>query len=222
MIYGIVPVGGMGTRLGLPFPKELFPLKDRNSYYPVCQHTIDNMLESGCEKIVFVHGKNFKEHIVSMYKTENFSHINNMGERQSEVFTHFLKSINANHDDIFLYGLPDSWYPGNLFLSMKQIPGLVCGMFSTKDTSVVDRLNSDRKFIKCDRRDNSVSTECWGVLKFDFESIAKFSNIIEKTDYEVASALNECSLNLCYGSVYYDLGTWESMNDYWRHVENQK
>ena len=222
MMYGIVPVGGIGSRLGLPFPKELFPLKNRSSYYPVCQHTIDNMLEAGCEKIFFVHGKNFKNHIVSMYKEENYYHINNMGERQSEVFTYFMRSIKPNHDDIFLYGLPDSWYPGNIFQSMKKMPGLVCGMFSTKDNAVVDRLNKEGKFIKCDKKDDSVSTECWGVLKFDTESLEKFSNIIEKSDYEVASALNECNLNLCYGSAYYDLGTWESMNDYWRYSVEEK
>ena len=48
MIYGIVPVGGKGTRLGLYFSKELFPLKGHDYYYPVCKYTVDNMIEAGC------------------------------------------------------------------------------------------------------------------------------------------------------------------------------
>jgi len=216
MIYGIVPVGGAGVRLGLPFPKELFPLKGKDRYYPVCQHTIDNMLFAGCEKIVFVHGKTYKKHITDMYQGEMFVHVNNMGERQSEIFSYFLRSIHVKAGDTFLYGLPDSWYTENLFPEMLTIKGIVCGMFTSGDESTVDRLDMSRKFVKCKRKDESVSIECWGVLKFDHEDIVKFVDIIENSDFEVAAVLNKFNFQLCYGSHYFDLGTWNSMNEYWR------
>jgi UTP-glucose-1-phosphate uridylyltransferase len=48
MIYGIVPVGGSACRLNLPYPKELLPLKGFDSYKPVRQITIENMVDAGC------------------------------------------------------------------------------------------------------------------------------------------------------------------------------
>ena len=217
MIYGIVPVGGAGTRLGLPFPKELLPLKNKNSYYPVSQHTVDNLLEAGCDIIFFVHGTTYKKELVQFYSKENYIHILNPGNRQSEIFLHFYNAITPQKNDVYLYGLPDSYYPGNLFCKMKDLPGVVCGMFEAEDHANVDRLNEKKKFIKS-IRDSNLSVECWGVLKFDYMSMQMFTTIIQNSNFEVADSINNLNFELCYGQKYFDLGTWDALNSYWNNA----
>ena len=51
---GLVPAAGRGVRLGLPYPKELYPIIRENRYKPVSQFVLDNLVASGVGHIVFV------------------------------------------------------------------------------------------------------------------------------------------------------------------------
>ncbi len=51
---GIVPAAGKGTRLGLPFPKELWPLPGVPGFLPVAQITVQNMLAASVTRLAFV------------------------------------------------------------------------------------------------------------------------------------------------------------------------
>jgi glucose-1-phosphate thymidylyltransferase len=51
---GLIPAAGQGVRLGLPYPKELYPIIRDNRYKPVSQFVLDNMVASGVKEIVFV------------------------------------------------------------------------------------------------------------------------------------------------------------------------
>jgi len=53
-VIGLVPAAGKGLRLGLPYPKELYPIIRDNKYKPVAQHVLENMTASGIEHVVFV------------------------------------------------------------------------------------------------------------------------------------------------------------------------
>ena len=44
---GLIPAAGMGVRLGLPYPKELYPIIRDNRYKPVSQFVVDNLVASG-------------------------------------------------------------------------------------------------------------------------------------------------------------------------------
>ncbi len=48
------PRGGKGLRLGLPYPKELYPIIRDNRYKPVSQFVIDNLVTAGVRHTVFV------------------------------------------------------------------------------------------------------------------------------------------------------------------------
>jgi hypothetical protein len=193
MIYGIIPVGGKGTRLGLPYPKELLPLKNFNSYYPVCKLTVDNMLQSGCEKIYFIHGEETKSEIKNYFKEDIYFHINNKSEMFSKVITCFLDNISLNEEDIVLFGLPDSYYKTNLYLELVKMDGLVCGLFITNDFSKVDRLKLNSKIfdVKSEKLISN-SSLFWGVIKFDYYSLKKYTEIITSSnDSEVGSIINK-------------------------------
>lgn len=51
---GLVPAAGKGVRLGLPYPKELYPIIRNNHYKPISQFILDNLINAGLHHIVFV------------------------------------------------------------------------------------------------------------------------------------------------------------------------
>lgn len=53
-LIGLVPAAGKGLRLGLPYPKELYPIIRNNHYKPVAQFVLENLLAAGLQHIVFV------------------------------------------------------------------------------------------------------------------------------------------------------------------------
>ena len=53
-IIGLIPAAGKGMRLGLPYPKELYPVIRDNRYKPIAQFVLTNMTAAGLRHIVFV------------------------------------------------------------------------------------------------------------------------------------------------------------------------
>ena len=53
-IIGLIPAAGKGVRLGLPYPKELYPIIRENRYKPVSQFVLDNLTLAGLQHVVFV------------------------------------------------------------------------------------------------------------------------------------------------------------------------
>ena len=43
-LIGLIPAAGRGVRLGLPYPKELYPVIRNNHYKPISQFVLDNIL----------------------------------------------------------------------------------------------------------------------------------------------------------------------------------
>jgi glucose-1-phosphate thymidylyltransferase len=51
---GLIPAAGKGVRLGLPYPKELYPVIRNNHYKPISQFVLDCLTSAGSKHIVFV------------------------------------------------------------------------------------------------------------------------------------------------------------------------
>lgn len=51
---GLIPAAGKGLRLGLPYPKELYPVIRNNRYKPVAQFILENMTAADLKHVVFV------------------------------------------------------------------------------------------------------------------------------------------------------------------------
>jgi len=51
---GLIPAAGRGVRLGLPYPKELYPIIRDNHYKPISQFVVENLTEAGISHVVFV------------------------------------------------------------------------------------------------------------------------------------------------------------------------
>ncbi len=53
-LIGLIPAAGKGIRLGLPYPKELYPIIRNNHYKPISQFVLSNLTNAGIQHIVFV------------------------------------------------------------------------------------------------------------------------------------------------------------------------
>ena len=53
-LIGLIPAAGKGVRLGLPYPKELYPIIRENRFKPIAQFVVNNLTEAGLDHIVFV------------------------------------------------------------------------------------------------------------------------------------------------------------------------
>lgn len=53
-VIGLIPAAGKGVRLGLPYPKELYPVIRNNHYKPISQFVLNNLIDAGLKHIVFV------------------------------------------------------------------------------------------------------------------------------------------------------------------------
>jgi dTDP-glucose pyrophosphorylase len=51
---GLIPAAGEGTRLNLPYPKELTPLVRPDGFKPAAEFSVESITESGAKEIVFV------------------------------------------------------------------------------------------------------------------------------------------------------------------------
>lgn len=206
MIYGCIPVGGKGTRLGLPFSKEMLPLVGYDHYKPVIEHTTSNMINANCDKIVFVHGEQYKTDIVKYFDNENYLHI--LQQKSSPfVINDFLKFFN---EGIMLYGLPDTVYYGNPFIESLNYNGNIACIFETNDQELkVDRLNNDHKFdIKSIKLDTN-SNKFWGAAKLEIKTLP-----LDFVGNEVGDFLNYIGVDYTYNSFYEDLGTWKGYKSY--------
>lgn len=215
MIYGILPVGGKGVRLGLPFPKELLPQKGFDQYTPLIDHVVAKMREAGAETICFVHGTELKRGIADHYSDE--IHLIQRTPGFATVLRDFYEYQPPRDTDKILFGLPDSVFGGNPFVEMVTKPGIVCGLFKSNNRTKVDRLHktNDQFFeVKAQKSDTNQDW-FWGVLKFDG---ADLSHIIEDglldRYTEVGAILNQCHKTHVYGGPYLDLGTWDNYNHY--------
>lgn len=212
MIIGIIPIGGKGMRLGLPFSKEMLPQKGYDYYEPIANHLVKKMELAGAEKIVFIHGIEYKQDVKEFFNDPKYIHIT----QQAPGFATTIRDGAAAIDnfDKVLFGLPDSIFKGNPYLPMLEVGGIVCGLFTTNDESKVDRVSGNHFDVKAPKTEHN-SSHFWGVLKFDKEDVNRFinDNMFEKFA-EIGYILNQYPKTMIEAGPYIDLGTWSNYNNY--------
>lgn len=216
MIYGLIPIGGKGMRLGLPYSKEMLPQKNFDYFNPLVNHIVEKMKLAGAEKIYFVHGKEFKKDVQEYFSKENFVHIlqDNLGF--ANVILDFYNKSDIKDDDKVIFGLPDSIFEENPFIELIDKKGIVTGLFVTDSTSCVDRLDiEERNFqIKTSKSKENLDV-FWGILKFDGTNI---KTMVEDGVFnlytEIGDILNLYEKTHVRCKSYLDLGTWKNYNRY--------
>lgn len=220
MIIGLIPVGGKGVRLGLPYAKEMLPQKNYDHYNPVINHLVEKMELAGAKQIVFVHGLEYKQDIVDFYRDElwvnhsKYVHITQDKLGFANVISEFYDKVETHDGDKVIFGLPDSVFNVNPFIEMINEKGIVAGLFTTEPYAKVDRLSQGKFQVKTAKTESNEDW-FWGVLKFDIDDIVQMSedNIFE-TYSEIGDIVNHYGFTTIKGDKYIDLGTWTGYNRY--------
>ncbi len=143
---GLIPAAGKGLRLGLPYPKELYPIIRDNRYKPIAQYILENLTTSGIRDIVFVinetkhqligyfgNGSRFDCHI-SYVVQENRK---NDDQSTSPGLVHALDAAyHLTQGKTVVFGMPDTiMNPPDVFTNLMEIHNpditLVLGLFQT-------------------------------------------------------------------------------------------
>ena len=215
-IYGLIPIGGKGLRLSVPFSKEMIPQKSFDYYNPIVNHLIEKMELAGAQTIVFVHGLEFKKDVKDFFNKDSYVHILQKKKSFASVIFDFYNKILPKDNDVIFFGLPDSVFDKNPFIEMLNHQGIACGLFYTESQAKVDRLNKKGNRFQIKTIKNKTNQDWfWGVLKFngiDIRNMIK-DGVFEKQT-EIGSILNLYKKHTVYGEKYLDLGTWSNYNKY--------
>jgi dTDP-glucose pyrophosphorylase len=222
MIYGLIPIGGAGTRLGLPYSKEMLPQKNFDYFNPLVNHIVEKMKFAGAEKICFVHGKDFKKDVTEFFDEQNHIHILQEELGFANVILDFCKKIKIEDSDKVIFGLPDSLFEGNPFIDLIDKKGIVTGLFVTNALTKVDRLEKSKNNfqIKVPKTENNLDL-FWGVLKFDGSDLKKMiEDRVFSFHTEIGDILNLYEKTHVICTSYLDLGTWNNYNKYLTSTHN--
>lgn len=235
-IIGLIPAAGIGSRLGLPYPKELFPIVNGRKYKPVSQFILENIIKGGVSHIVFV--INETKHQLMRYYGDGhrfnceLSYV--VQEQKSETCSStspgLAHALNAGQhlikNKIVFFGMADTIiFPKDvfrrLFFEMKPEDDVVCGLFPTHQPHKYGMVRLDESQLFQEVIDKPKKTELrlmWGCMIWRTE-FSEFLNIcIKNGDNDFATILNKGIKNgirirgiSFLRGKYFDLGTYEDI-----------
>lgn len=236
-LIGLIPAAGKGVRLGLPYPKELYPVIQDNRYKPIAQFVLDNMVNAGIQHIVFVinetkhqligyfgNGQRFGCNI-SFVVQEQASH---EGKSTSPGLAHALDSAyHLTKGKTVFFGMADTiMRPEQVFETARKNSSpdddVILVLFPTEHPEkfgMVHTGEENRVIEIVDKPKQTDLTEMWGCIiwrpKFtEFlhecvaqENISDFALIMNTA---IQKGFRFRSVHIANG-VYIDLGTYEEI-----------
>jgi glucose-1-phosphate thymidylyltransferase len=234
---GLIPAAGKGTRLDLPFPKELFPIILEDKYKPVAQYSVDYIKSAGVNHIVFVINES-KHAVIGFFGAGsqfdcNFSYVvqevwQTDPEAKSPGLAHALNSaFHLIKDKVVFFSMADTIiYPNNVLAQAKQHAPhntdiLFC-LFPTKTPQKYGMVHfsKNNEIIKIlDKPKITNLTHMWGCIiwtpkfsNFLHEEVSinkegDFAVIINKS---IMSGINAFGFQVEDGK-YFDIGTFNEI-----------
>lgn len=238
-LIGLIPAAGKGVRLGLPYPKELYPVIRNNHYKPISQFVVDNLVNAGLKHIVFVVNET-KYQLMGYFGSGirfgcNFSYVvqevvEGKMKSTSPGLAHALDS--AYHlikGKTVFFGMADTLMkPDDVF---KRIYGtaipeddVLFGMFTTDrpDKFGMVRMDKEGGVIEIDDKPKQTSlTQMWGCVIWR----PKFTEYLHECVFErgisdFAKIMNDAIMKgmkfkgvHMNDSTYIDLGTYDEIAD---------
>lgn len=224
----IIPAAGKGTRLNLPYPKEIFKLDKSQA---LIDYTFDHFKKYDRTQVEFVV-------VINEYKTEIIEYLSKYKDKYNISFTY------QNPNEFEYTGAIKSAY--HLFgkYNVVMLPDTILKLQGTKDlyTSVINRLSSKGFTFFYIKEDNPLMLSTKGSLYVEnnfvklyedkpTEAFGRFNaywtsfaftkkdfnlamNFMEKSTLKENVNLDEIKLTPIYNSIgievkdYIDLGTW--------------
>lgn len=118
-LIGLIPAAGKGTRLSLPFPKELYPIIQDNKYRPVSQSILEQIVYAGVDHVVFVvneHKSQLLQYFGNGHRFNcNVSYVVQEQPKQTNeraITPGLAEAMDAGYhlvkDKIVVFGMPDT------------------------------------------------------------------------------------------------------------------
>lgn len=244
---GLIPAAGKGVRLGLPYPKELYPVIRDNHYKPISQFVLSNMTLAGLQHIIFVinetkhqligyfgDGHRFGCHISYVVQEP----IDNHNKSTSPGLANALDSAyHLINDKTVFFGMADTIIqPSNVFKRAYQASSpdddVILVMFDTNHPEKFGMVRSDDANQVIEIIDKPSRTELksmWGCIiwrprftehlhvSVTQNGITDFALIMNNA---IAAGLKFRGFHVDDG-VYVDLGTYEEIMEFDRHFREE-
>lgn len=238
-VIGLIPAAGKGVRLGLPYPKELYPVIRNNHYKPISQFVVDNLTNAGLKHIVFV--VNETKHQLMGYFGNGIRFGCNISYVVQEVVEGKTKSTSpglahaldsAYHltaGKTVFFGMADTlMQPEDVFdrayKAASADDDVILGMFTTTrpEKFGMVKMDGDRRVLEIvDKPKQTDLTEMWGCIIWRptfteylhhcvfEEGISDFAKIMNDA---IANGMKFRGVHMQDGT-YIDLGTYEEIAD---------
>jgi glucose-1-phosphate thymidylyltransferase len=243
---GLIPAAGKGVRLGLPYPKELYPVIRDNRYKPVAQFVLDNLVAAGVRHCVFVVNET-KHQLVGYFGSgQRFGcHISYVVQEQagsddrstSPGLAHALDAAyHLTRDRLVLFGMPDTiMQPRGLFLqamaACRPDDDAVLVLFPTDRPQKFGmvRMEPDGRVLEVvDKPTRTSLTHMWGCLIWRAAFTDHLHARVQQGEGDFAGIMNgaiAAGLRLRGIAVadgdYIDLGTYEEIMEMDRRLRDQ-
>lgn len=236
---GVIPAAGMGTRLGLPFSKELFPIYTDTSYTPIILKSIQALKKIGINEIVVIinwakndiikylgNGKKFEINITYVVQNEPKS----LPQAIKEAY-HLLEG------KVVYFLMPDTLIEPNDFLvefDTKPVEKeITLGLFKTTRPDKFGMVNFQNDLVTFMEEKNSSSKleYMWGFMRWKdkfSKAILNFPYDLESKETTMSDVVNNFLLSGDVGFVkldnykYRDLGTFDEIEKYFEEIFNRK
>lgn len=238
-IIGLIPAAGKGVRLGLPYPKELYPVIRENRYKPISQFVVENMTVSGVKDIVYVINET-KHQLIGYFGNGsrfgcNFSYVvqENIGDTKSSTSPGLAHALDSGYHLVqgktVAFGMADTiMEPTDVFKQLLDASfkddQVILGLFevSRPEKFGMVEMDSDNKVLRIiDKPANTHLKHAWGciVWKKDFTEFLHQSVVQEKVSDFAKIMNNAIETGMCFRAKilphgkYFDLGTYAEITE---------
>ena len=236
-LIGLIPAAGKGVRLGLPYPKELYPVIRDNHYKPIAQFVVDNLTTAGLRHVVFVinetkhqligffgNGQRFGCHISYVVQEQN----NGQSISTSPGLAHALDSAyHLTRGRTVFFGMADTiMQPRDVFArayaAARPEDDVILVLFTTErpEKFGMVRMDRDQRVLEIvDKPQRTDLTEMWGCILWrprftehlhncvSQQGISDFALIMNNA---IGDGMHFRGLHVVDGT-YIDLGTYEEI-----------
>jgi dTDP-glucose pyrophosphorylase len=231
---GLIPAAGKGVRLGLPYPKELYPVIRDNHYKPISQFVLNNLTTAGLEHIVFVinetkhqlvgffgDGHRFGCHISYVVQEST----NGVGESTSPGLAHALDSAyHLTRDRTVFFGMADTiMQPDDVFVRAYQASqaedDVILALFSTERPEKFGMVRMDqtnRVLGIVDKPRQTDLTQMWGCMLWRPRFTEYLHHCVSQQGIsDFAQIMNNAIMaGLCFRGIHIDAGIYIDLGTY--------
>ena len=244
---GLIPAAGKGQRLGLPYPKELFPVIVAQRYKPVSEFVLENICAAGVSHTVFVinstkhqlidyfgDGSRFQCHLSYVVQEHRSEH----GSSSPGLARALDSAWHLTSGRKVFFGMADTiMSPADIFCRADKAVendnyDAVLILFPTsrpQEAGMVALDATNRVLQVIDKPRESKLTMMWGAIiwrpRFTehlhaavMNGVSDFAEIINTG---IQSGLRICGVHVP-GSSYVDVGTFASIGEIEKHLSGSR